>query len=263
MFNIPLRITSTFALCGLLLIGTSASVYAIDASSQDNKDRLQRREHGEHEKDNRRGFERDRRGERRGAEGSRSRRGGSGKKLTEKQIQQGITIFRELYPDINPRLKEYKDKNPEKYTKFIRSRVQRSWHRIAPMINDKKNNPELYKLKIKDFQLDIKASRIASALTQDKNKDKPKAKSSEKSKRYDSSEFVKATKNDLRKVLTEQFEVRVKIQRIHLSNKVKNKDKEIERDLKRYLSRNQFRGPRSERMKKEMKDKKDNSSKSR
>ena len=95
-----------------------------------------------------------------GHDGSRYRRGGRPDTITEDEARQAFPIIELLQPDLAAELRELGERDPRR----LRETMQRRFPGVRYLINLKERDPETYRLRIRDLQLNRETRDVARAI---------------------------------------------------------------------------------------------------
>lgn len=139
----------------------------------------------------------DRRGDRPGFHRSDSDRAGRHEPrqpLTDEQVEELFDILKQVHPELAAQMEKVRRIRPERF----REGLQRMAPRLQHLLSEKKEDPELFKLKIRDRRLVFKSYQLSQQIRRAREGDADPAK-------------AQALQNQLHELLNEHFEVRQQI----------------------------------------------------
>ena len=95
-----------------------------------------------------------------GHDGSHYRRGGYSQTFTEDEARQAFPIIELLQPDLADELRELGERDP----RHLREVIQRRFPGVRYLIDLKERDPEMYRLRIRDIQLNRETRDLARAV---------------------------------------------------------------------------------------------------
>jgi len=86
------------------------------------------------------------------------------------QIEEALQLLQDIDPDLATKISELRGKNPERVAAVLFQHIPR----LAPLVALKKNDPELFKLKIEDMKLDRETHEAVKLLKASKDEARTK-----------------------------------------------------------------------------------------